>query len=435
LWVKEKELIKLLRTRDYPALLNFTERWIKKKGWQDLAKVFIRLRKNEYPQITERWKHYRVSEKTYPTHATRDYNWPPPLVPEYIEKESDRAKAIVRAPNVTPGAIRNGYLQILGLGEVGGIDTDLNHTFGKLKCNKLEELQEKAGEIAREILNMQIEKLNTYFLDIDKIRQSKLVISIPEIVRARQEELENLKESITVRRALQTYYGLLLLANLVTKQRGKGIDEDSLILLEKTLSKEIGRPIEITPKLQSFGELKNCSEQMNVYLDMITSMFTTGYRSRMDYIDYIGSFGDSRVIPWIITRLGIVKGQKSRIKPKIKDKVANSLSLIYTHEVDALLGALGKIGTPECFEIVEKYASNEWECAAWALGGIRHPQALDSLIALSSSQNEKIARIAYCNIWRVETEESLDFLSACAKSKTCKFQLEAKKALGLLRTM
>ncbi|MFW9849439.1 MAG: hypothetical protein ACFFF4_09870, partial [Candidatus Thorarchaeota archaeon] len=362
--------------------------------------------------------------RSYVTHNEKNYLW-----------VSDSLKSDLLLPNpvsigVRRGVVRDGHIWLLGLDAVRGIDIDLHHAFGNLTPSNLYDLRTEVRELAVELLTSQINNMNTYFLDFEEMATSPFAGLIPLVVEARDKELSTLGKKPSISEASRTFYGLMMFANASFKQKGGGLASGVYRGFSEFLSDQREKSIELEgKKAKNWIGFQNCTRESEVLLNDVISMFIRGFRTRCHAIDKLGQTGDSRVIPWYLARLNGLSGNHLDKKRKFPSRRWSSPDLIYTHEVDAILVALGTIGRPELHDVVKKYADKGWKSAIWSLCGIRNSESVNAVMNLALTNQGESSKIAFCNLWRTEDPKATQYLYNEFRNEKSKMRTEALRSL------
>ena len=307
---------RLMELRDYHELEKTIQRTLSKQDWRTIVEE-LRWKKDE-PEIVKGWE-----------------------------------------LNLRPGVLRDGMIKILGLEGFSGLDVDLLEAFGNLNATNIDELRTLAKQKSMELLTEQVQRGNTFFFDVEVMKESDLAVFVPDTLEARTREVKLLEDDPPLYDVYSTYYGFVILTTGgLHSDRGGVPPETKERLL--TILNELGSITNLTSKQLKYSPqaFRKCTPHQRVLLWNLLRLCVGGIKSQRTGIKKLGDLGDSRAVDLMHQRLEGIKNPELR--------------------KDMLVG-LGQIGLPESFEIVQGgYRSRGYR---WrdrvplvALSGIRHPQ-------------------------------------------------------------
>lgn len=236
---------------------------------------------------------------------------------------------LVRDHKIARPRIRDAVLHLLGLHSVGGIDTDYESLLENddVDGESLAEVRTSCLDIADEILQEMIQKMNTYLLDIDAMSSGPFAVLIPDILDARKEEILDLPSECTVRDMVGTAYGYSVLTRCgsLTSNRQEGFKRMKEAMSE--IIDEIGAEITIKRTPLQLGDtisgFENCTSNTRDILWHILRMLTyRGKQAVRKSATFVRDHADSRFLPWLHRYLSDTKLYYTAVK------IMNALEMI-----------------------------------------------------------------------------------------------------------
>jgi hypothetical protein len=312
----------------------------------------------------------------------RDYNGIARMVDQHLKKKSWREMCDIferqtRAYGAMPGRLRDAVFHVLDLDDLVGLDVSPWWHFRNLEGHSVQELREEVKPVALESLRVQVSKWNTFFLDTESLAGTPYSMILPDIIKARDEELRSLGTRPRIDRFFNTYYGFeLAAAGTIGIESREGMDHDVARRIEETMSR-LGIEIELPTQLVRI-KLRHRSNLSTVLTKLISHgirMFTYAHSAQLKSIRIIGQIGDSRAVQLLHLKLN---------------------RSIDTRVQKAVIDSLGRIGAPDSLEILsgflgKKYLSNS---AVRAIGLVRDAAALRRIIEIATSGAIKSKRVA-----------------------------------------
>ncbi|MGY5858257.1 MAG: hypothetical protein RTU63_02730 [Candidatus Thorarchaeota archaeon] len=247
-------------------------------------------------------------------------------------QEVQNAKGWNREPQIAPGKVRDGIIELLKIQDMKCLDIDLLEAFRHIEGNNLEEIRRGVREHCISLLREQIRVGNTFFIDADAMKETELTVLIPGILEARTKEIESLESKPPLSDVYSTYYGFSILTSGGLVSDWGGVPTDTRVLLDQVMQ-QLGNVENITAKQLKFSYLSfsNCSDNLKTTLWNLLKMCIGGLKSQKAGIDLLGNLGDSRALELMNLKLENVKDAKVR---------------------EILLENIGKIGSPQSYEVV-----------------------------------------------------------------------------------
>jgi hypothetical protein len=254
-----------------------------------------------------------------------------------------------------PGILRDGMINILGLQAFIGLDVDFLDTFSNIKSNDATEVRKKALEIAHKLLREQVKRGNTFFMDVEKMKENKFAFYVSDIINSRTREIEQLDSKPTLFDVYSTYYGFQLLTSDLTEDGVSTTIKDQLI----GILGNIGGVREIKGeqlKLSSHAFRKS-SPQQKVLLWNMLRLAMSGIEYKRKALEKLGYLGDSRAIDLL-------------------HRYVDGISVHLMDFFDDCLRCLGWIGDPRSFERVHKFHTSNKVSGLNVMAGIKGEKTL-----------------------------------------------------------
>ncbi|MDF1541367.1 MAG: HEAT repeat domain-containing protein, partial [Candidatus Thorarchaeota archaeon] len=273
-----------------------------------------------------------------------------------------------------------------GIEAVGGTDSDVFAAFKDLAGRDIDEIRAEATEKTIDLLNVQIEKENSFFMDIERMITSPFAILVPEVIESRKAELDTLGDNPTRNDVLSTYYGFTILtlsglqSRSVSDQRywrrrrsydtRPSISEGAKLAIEQ-LSNDFGSQVNMKTRYETLGGsgflAKKCNKEDRFLLSNVIRMclYMTPWHRQKAALD-LGKNGDSRILEFMHHRLEIETDRKTRF---------------------GIITGIGEIG---------------------------HPDSIEHLMKISQSNDRYVRQGAVCSveaIGKIYTEESSSYLN------------------------
>ncbi|MHA1613766.1 MAG: hypothetical protein ACTSYJ_02910 [Candidatus Thorarchaeota archaeon] len=281
------------------------------------------------------------------------------------------------------GILREGLITLLHLEAFEGLDVDFLEAFSNIEVEDIHSLRIQVRVRAIELLREQVQRGNTFFMDVESMKNDDLVVFVPDIIDSRTIEIQNLSRKPDLYDVYSTYYGFQVLTAKVHIQ-GAGIPSNIHEKLYEILN-ELGGIEVLKSKQLKFSPhaFRNCSSHLNVLLFNMLRLANGGAKAKLKSLEVLGELGDSRAI--------------NLIHSYFENHWYSDQRMIGHQLFEKCLLCLGRIGSPHSFDLMRKTASGEFSLvASIALAGIRHPeviQALDNLF-----RNARISILYHLNI-------------------------------------
>jgi hypothetical protein len=255
------------------------------------------------------------------------------------------------------GILREGLIFLLHLEHFVGLDVDFLEAFVDLEVEDIDDLRKQVRPIAVELMKEQIRSRNTFFMDVDSMKEEDLVVFVPDILNARMKEVQDLGPKPDLYEVYSTYYGFQILTTRVNHQQAGVPDElrDSLLMVLG----EVGEVSTLRAKQLKFSSLafRNCSPHLTVLLWNMLRFSNGGKKAKVKALEVLGELGDSRAIDLMHSYVEVQRSSHGRTTG--------------SRLLDECLLCLGRIGHPQSFELLREVIP---PAGLIALGGIRHPE-------------------------------------------------------------
>jgi len=341
----------------------------------------------------------------YADDCIRDKGWK--LLLSRMKKVRDKGDSLdaFRPESVAPGKVRDAIVHLLALDAVKGIDIDLLQTFRNLKPSSLRHLRSLVIPIAIKALEEQIQKHNTFFMDIEEMATTAYAVLVQDIVNSRNEEITSIGSNPSVLQVLSSYYGFSILTLGSNIQRRHQWEAPGAAEALKEVTKSLGatvRFIQSKPIIQAQKVFKNCTEETANLLANIARMAVhMGISTQTNSLNKLKNQGDSRTIPFLLAKLERVRHY--RVKNSLQEALAgiggetivDILVDSYPSYNATRIKAMGRIRSERTIKILEDIVksrcSQERKSAAiWGLGNLDALDSVDVIEMHLTSKNQKV---------------------------------------------
>jgi len=182
-------------------------------------------------------------------------------------------------------------LHLFELEPLMGLDIDPLAEFSGLVGNDLECLRREAQERAFHALKWQVASGNTYYLDVEQLRDLPFLLILPDILNIREQEVLALSDTPSHNEVLGTYYGFTILTSAWSLERG--------VMAFKEMCATLGKTVELrTRRLNIRASMwKHMSPRMHLLLLHTARLCLVQSSSvHRDAIECLGETGDSRAL-------------------------------------------------------------------------------------------------------------------------------------------
>ncbi|MFW9910585.1 MAG: HEAT repeat domain-containing protein [Candidatus Thorarchaeota archaeon] len=293
----------------------------------------------------------------------------------------------------------------LNIPEYYCLDIEPLHLLRALEECSIDRMETDLVDYALHELEKQIERNNTFFIDIEKLGETQAAILVNRIIDARRSEIETLtRKEITLDLLASTYYGFNLLTSKVRQKNWKSHAIEFFDFLEADVAaNRIELDGEVLPERVSFI---NCLPNTRRVLREI--LYLTGSNSglRAEAANTLGSIGDRRSEPYL-------RRAASDEYPWVRQACARGLGIIahknsipfLIHLLDDFdttvqneavtgLAAIGSASVPYLIEKLETEDSGDFFQQAMKSIGTSHPRSIDSFASAISQQNTNTKTLA-----------------------------------------
>jgi len=322
------------------------------------------------------------------------------------------------------GKSRDAIVRLLNLEAVGGTNADVFKVFRGISGKEIDEIRTEATEKAIVLLKSQIDKENTFFIDIEEMVKTPFAILVSDVLESRKAEVETLGVNPTRNDVLSTYYGftILTLSGLQSPSTGNSrywrrrrnyssrpiISEEAKCAIEQ-LTNDFGSRVNMETRYETLGGsgflVEKCNKDVRSILSNVIRMclYMTPWHRQKAAID-LGTVGDSRVLEFMHHRLETEGDMKTRI---------------------GIMQSIGKIGHPESLEHLDKYsqpAGRQAEkitvASVMAIGQIHTNDASDYLNQLLKSRSNRVVAAAILGLSRIHEGDLIPVLKPMLKHRS-----------------
>jgi hypothetical protein len=340
----------------------------------------------------------------------------------------------LRPTEVNSGKIYDAMLRVLGLETIEGIDVNLNTLVKSSKLSSLAEVRAEALKKALKVLPEQIEKRNTYFLDIGRMETNEFAIYIDDILDARTTEFQALgkKKELTLTNLLNTYYGFRIFAS---GNNARAISQ-ALTDLAKSFNMELSLPnmnaLLVSPKGRRFT---HCSRARKRLLDNLVSASLYESLHNPKHGDNVPSnvwtaihgaakLGGLCVVPYLLeicersSSIAFRHGVLEALSHTGDDRAVDLLFQLFQMPKERdykEIEYLGRIRSPKSIAALKRFADSFLRqgrsAAIRSLGAAYAIDETDTIIGSMSSSFHDDARLAGVEALMLLREKGLDIIS------------------------
>jgi hypothetical protein len=147
------------------------------------------------------------------------------------------------------------------------------------------------------LMGEQVKRGNTFFLNLDGMKENELAVFVPDALNARIREVENLEPKPSLYKVYSTYYGFSILTSGSVTSRVAGVPEGIREELLSVLG-DIGGIKKLESKQLKFSSLAfpNCSGHLIALLWNLLKLSIGGKKGRLKALKKLGALGDSRAL-------------------------------------------------------------------------------------------------------------------------------------------
>ena len=303
---------------------------------------------------------------------TRTFNssWNQEILQLSIALDEFRRSAL----SVPIGKTRDSIICLLELEPVTGLDVDLLHEFADLKGTSLASIRDDSHQIAKELLNKQIKRGDTFYLDVQSMLASPYYDVVESVIEKRSSEVLALGERHNIEEVVSTYYGFMIAIQGVIETEHAGLSKEVKSAIEK-LAESFGKSLKIEGiRLEYDPSLfPNCSAEKAALLVDVLSIGIGSKSTTSKAVSRLMRTCDSRPVDLLIRKLNAPSAKQHRSQ---------------------LITLLSRIGHHRAFEAMREISELKHEIATdaiAAIGNIRSPDSLPYLVELSNDvfQNGK----------------------------------------------
>ena len=244
-----------------------------------IQKIYLTRRREQLPEQV-RTRDYRGARDTI-QQLTEVLGWQETLMD---------LKRITDGSLLLQAKIRDVLFHTFGMGPVGGMDIDPLKEFSSFDTHDFLGLKHRLLELVVSLLRKQIARKNTFYLDVDELRDSSFVVIIPEVLEARKSEILELPNEPSLNQIFATYYGYSILTQAKDVEQGRTAFEKATITM--------GKEVSVQGKRLSFknGVWSHTSTVMQELLKNTARLSLVQSEAiKVRAIRELGASGDSRV--------------------------------------------------------------------------------------------------------------------------------------------
>jgi hypothetical protein len=282
-----------------------------------------------------------TSLERYVSKLLMEHDWE--YMVELIRKAKSLKELLPDEKNpLREGVINDGFINLLRLNELYGLDVNYLEAFSDLKGATLDDLRAEAWEQAKSLLRDQLKRGTTFFVDVEAMQQNvDLLPFVPDVLNARIREVQSLESHPPLSDVYSTYYGFSIITSGGVMVHRSGVPSDLRDTIMEALG-EIGTITRVTTRQLKYSPLafRGCSPYLKMLLWNLLRFCIGGYKSRIQSVKRLAEMGDVRAL--LIIESAINKYPSG--KP-----VEHGSSLLY------LLTCVGKISSERLSYYTEAY--------------------------------------------------------------------------------
>ena len=231
--------------------------------------------------------------------------------PSFVRKLEECQK------EVPQGKVRDAMINLLGLRGVEGIDIDFIQLLKNCRPQSVQELREQHHPIFLDHLEKQIERGDTYLLDIDAISETTYAILVQDLINKRLEEMSGLEPLSSVEQILSTYYGFEILTLGRPPTDGPWTMPPEVAASVSEVSQSIGKKTEVVGGKPTIRPeiFKPCSDSKATLLATIARLtLHVSSSAQNKALQILSKSGDSRAIPYLKRIYNATPTNSTRVK-------------------------------------------------------------------------------------------------------------------------
>lgn len=122
--------------------------------------------------------------------------------------------------------LRDGMIELFRLEDFTGLDVDLVGVFSDLEVDNIDDLRTLARERALKLLSEQVRRWNTFYVDLEIMKENDFAVFVPDALNSRIRERRALRYKPHLYETYSTYYGLTVLITGWTNFKQAGVPDD-----------------------------------------------------------------------------------------------------------------------------------------------------------------------------------------------------------------
>jgi len=341
------------------------------------------------------------------------------------------------------GLVRSAVFESLGISDLHGLDI--------APAQLLEALHGSAGLVATDarvvairLLRSQIERMNTFFLDVDRLLSWSAAVLVPEVIRVRQTEVLNAcRDRIDSNSLATTYYGFSFLTASVRKP----LSTDDFLAFLRALGVQ-------TPEHQCSldgvldydrTDFSNTNTETGDLLRAILRLTDASSAVRIEGAGQLGKMGDPRAVVYLSRAVrdeyAWVRGAAVRALGQIASQdtvqpLAESLIDFDTTVQDAAIESLISVGSsavPTLIAVVRRSSEVSRDDAVKAISSA-HPRLLESMMAALDYRLDRARQLAAYGLGEIGDRRAEEALTEVLRSSDGELRTAANAALDRLRS-
>lgn len=246
------------------------------------------------PEYVKNRKFEKAKDSLPELVRTRDYYGFEKMVHELVSLKGWRftlreLRSISKESVLMTAKMRDALFHSFEMGLLSGMDIDPLKEFSKVKGDRFDDLKRKIRETTTRLLQRQIEQRNTFFLDVDTIKESNFAVLVPDILEARAGEIKDLPNDPHLNQVVSTYYGYSVITSIRDIEKWRETFEDICL--------SFGREVSVRGERVSYRGTRwpHVSDQMHGLLMSLLRLRTVkSENKRIEAARALGEIGDSR---------------------------------------------------------------------------------------------------------------------------------------------
>ncbi len=298
-------------------------------------------------------------------------------------------------------------------------------------------------DVALEVMRKKIEDGNTHFIELSRLKKTRLAHLIPSILETRASELKQLAdETATSSDLIKTYYGYICVTSAI---RGKGLLRTLESFLQQNSIRLHDECSLIEPDFaQEDFTSRNMSSNEATLLKLGLDLTSTNSNTRMIAARKMGKIGDPRTEPFLrrSTQDAYSWVRKESVRALAKLCIPESADVLdacledFNEDIrNIAISGLIEIGSPAKQQLINRIKADmnfDYESAVSSLD-VAHPRSLDSFIAAVKYQKENALLSAIRVMGHIADSSDLILLEKLSRNQNEKISSASKNAIRLIQ--